>query len=288
MGVQVTVQVFFLFERQLVVGREDDLQWFHGLFDQNFKAKSMRRVWNPKRGCSAHGHSLKKKICWTLDGFSVWHTVKHVEKVFVQVLGRKLGSVDPTPRSVTPPPKHFGKSTRDSASQLEGEHCKTFCSMAPTALYIACDPVEIQQAVGAILEGMESSTAYQWLVLCRMASYVEKHPGLELVHTHQQWPNKIVLEVDSNWAPGRDCKPVDGGLTFLSSHLIHGLSAHQREHAFSSAEAECHPQWLSPRSVAEECPGRNEAADQSSKSTQTARGPEACARDLVAAKRGTS
>ena len=64
---------------------------------------------------------------------------------------------------------------------------------------------------------------------------------------------------------------------FHESHLIDGLTAQQGNHALGSAEAE-YTATVQP--MAEERSGRNET----SKTTQTARGLEAYARDLVAGK----
>ena len=69
---------------------------------------------------------------------------------------------------------------------------------------------------------------------------------------HQRWPDKIVVEVDSNRAPEPDRKSVDGGFSFLGKHQFDSWSTKQRNHALCSAEAEhtaivngsAHGMWL--------------------------------------------
>ena len=69
---------------------KQNLTWLDGLIEQTFQAKRMPRVGNPSLGRCERGHFLKKMICWTADGFSIRHHVKHVEHLIEQVLGRKL------------------------------------------------------------------------------------------------------------------------------------------------------------------------------------------------------
>ena len=83
---------------------------------------------------------------------------------------------------------------------------------------------------------MASPTEHHWPLLCRAATRLEQR--LELVHTHQRWPDNSVVQVDNNWAPEHDHESVDEGFSFFGSHLIDGWSAPHGNHALSSAEAE--------------------------------------------------
>eukprot|EP00959_Pyramimonas_sp_CCMP1952_P359949 7536622-Pyramimonas_sp.AAC.1 len=73
--------------------------------------------------------------------------------------------------------------------------------MAPTAFYVAHDCFDIRQAVGYLMRGMVAPTGHRWLLLQRLASYLEQHPQFELLFEFQRMPKVIVAEVGSDWAP---------------------------------------------------------------------------------------
>eukprot|EP00959_Pyramimonas_sp_CCMP1952_P160681 3360249-Pyramimonas_sp.AAC.1 len=81
------------------------------------------------------------------------------------MLSRKIGEINTTKRTITPSSKTIGKDCRKSSDELSTEHATTYRGMAPTALYVAHDRFDIQQAVGYLMRGMAAPTWHHWLLL---------------------------------------------------------------------------------------------------------------------------
>ena len=133
------------------------------------------KIGSPKHGGVDTGHFLKRKIGWTAEGFTWQHDPVHVKTLVEACLGDKK----PTSRNISPSSKSVGKAARDAADLLSYDQ-----RLAATALYLAGDRLEIQNAVAILLRGMANPTKLHWLQLCRLASYLAAHPQLELVNAY--------------------------------------------------------------------------------------------------------
>jgi hypothetical protein len=132
-----------------------------------------------------------------------------------------------------------GKACRDAADPLEPEHKKQFQSLAATALYVAGDRFEIQNAVIHLMRGMSNPLQLHWLQLCRLASYLHSHPEYEIVFRYQAMPSTIYAEVDADWAGCLETRrSTDGGFEFFGDCLLDGWAGTQQTLSLSSGEAE--------------------------------------------------
>ena len=193
------------------------------------------RIGSPKHGGVDSGHFLRRKIGWTAEGFTWQHDPVHVKTLIEACLGDKK----PTSRDISPSSKSVGKAVRDAADFLSFDETKEYQRLAATALYLAGDRLEIQNAVTILLRGMANPTKLHWLQLCRLASYLAAHPELELVYAYQELPSEVYAEVDADWAGCVETRrSTDGGFEFFGKCLIDGWSSTQQSIALSSGESE--------------------------------------------------
>ncbi|CAK0865536.1 unnamed protein product, partial [Prorocentrum cordatum] len=113
-------------------------------------------------------------------GFGIQHDRKHAKIPVSTMLSRKVGESSSTKRAITLSSKTTGKNCRESSGELSTEHATTYRSVAPTALHVAHDRFDIQQAVGYLMRGMVGPTWHHWLLPQRLASYLEQRPQFEL------------------------------------------------------------------------------------------------------------
>jgi hypothetical protein len=62
-----------------------------------------------------------------------------------------------------------------------------------------------------------------WLQLCRLAAYLHAHPSYEILFKHQEMPNLVYAEVDSDWAGCLETRRCfGGGYEFFGTSLLDG------------------------------------------------------------------
>ena len=116
---------------------------------------------------------------------------------------------------------------------------KEFQRLAATALYLAGDRFEIQNAVTHLMRGMCNPLQLHWLQLCRLAAYLHAHQSYEILFRYQEMPNLVYAEVDSDWAGCLETRrSTDGGYEFFGTSLLDGWANTQQSIALSSGEAE--------------------------------------------------
>ena len=241
----VACQVFWHAERRIFVvvhgddflaaARPQDAEWLDETLDKKLMIKRGPRIGSPKHGGVDSGHFLKRKIGWTAEGFTWQHDPVHVKTLIEACLGDKK----PTSRDISPSSKSVGKAVRDAADFVSFDETKEYQRLAATALYLAGDRLEIQNAVTILLRGMANPTKLHWLQLCRLASYLAAHPELELVYAYQELPSEVYAEVDADWAGCVETRrSTDGGFEFFGKCLIDGWSNTQQSIALSSGESE--------------------------------------------------
>ena len=193
------------------------------------------RIGLPQHGGVPSGSFLKRTITWSVEGFSWRHDPAHVETIVKACLGDRR----PAERNISPGSKHVGKAAKDAADPLEHAQMKEFQRLAATALYLAGDRFEIQNAVTHLMRGMCNPLQLHWLQLCRLAAYLHAHPSYEILFKYQEMPNLVYAEVDSDWAGCLETRrSTDGGYEFFGTSLLDGWANTQQSIALSSGEAE--------------------------------------------------
>ncbi|CAK0825545.1 unnamed protein product, partial [Prorocentrum cordatum] len=156
-------------------------------------------------------------------GSGIQRDRKSVKILVSTVLNRKAGERNTTKRTVTPSSKVVGKDRRESADELSAEYATTYRNLLPTAFYVSHDRFDVQQAAGYLMRGMTDPARHHWLLLQRLASYLEKHPQFELFFEFPTMPAVIVAEVDSDWAS----EPGNGALSSAEGEfdgIVNGLA----------------------------------------------------------------
>ncbi|CAK0866034.1 unnamed protein product, partial [Prorocentrum cordatum] len=159
--ITVTVQVYYHKERLLIAivhgggvlagGRRGALDWLGELVRGHFTIKVMPRVGSPRQGRVEPGSFLKCTVTWCPEGFGITHDRKHVEVLASTMPSRKTGESNATKRAITAPSRTIGKDCRESSDEPSTEYATTYCSTAHTALYVAHDRFDIQQAVAYLM-----------------------------------------------------------------------------------------------------------------------------------------
>ncbi|CAK0854147.1 unnamed protein product, partial [Prorocentrum cordatum] len=230
--IRVTVQVYDHKQRLLMAivhgdeflagKRKDSLDWPDELVRGHFKVNVVPRVGSPRQGGVESGSFLRRTVTLCPEGLGAQRDRKHVEILASTMLNMKAGEGRNTKRAIITSSRTSGKDCREPSGELSTEYATTYRSMAPIALYVVHDRFDIQQAVGYLMRGTVAPTWHYWLLLQRLASYLEQRPQFELFFEFQRMPKVIVAEVDSDWAsePGR--RSVDGAFLFIGSHPIDG------------------------------------------------------------------
>ena len=122
---------------------------------------------------------------------------------------------------------------------LTGADVTLFRGLAARCSYLSMDRADIQFGAKEICREMSKPNRGSLRRLTRLARYLISRPRLVLNFRYQDWPSKLVINVDADWAGCRRTrKSTSGGSAKWGRHVIKTWSKTQNRVAKSSAETE--------------------------------------------------
>ena len=172
---------------------------------------------------------MKRTVSWSVDGFHWNADNSHGEKVVRYCFPDMQ---EATRRLTSPGSNHIGKSARDAAEELVDEKRDEYRSMART---------DLQYTKSVFMRNVETSLKLQEMQLMRRANYISAVREWRWDFQHQEMPDEVYVEVDSDWAQcPRTCRSTGAGLVFWRKHLLASYCQQQHTISLASAEAELH------------------------------------------------
>ena len=158
----------------------------------------------PEFGGTSEGQFMKRTVSWSVDGFHWNADNSHGEKVVRYCFPDMQ---EATRRLTSPGSNHIGKSARDAGEELVDEKRDEYRSMART---------DLQYTTSVLMRNVETSLKMQEMQLMRRANYISAVREWGWDFQHQEMPDEVYVEVDSDWAQcPRTCRSTGAGLPVL-------------------------------------------------------------------------
>ena len=196
----------------------------------NFEVKIMPYI-GP--GHATSGKILKRELLWCSVGFGWLPDGRHIQRAAAD-LGLTGAKAAPTPAV-----KESECRVRDADDQLTPGETYVYRSVNGRLLYLSADRVDIQFALKESSRGMTTPLKRHELRLRRVVRYLLGTGNLMLIFRYQQFPDKIDVYVDGDWAGDLETRrSTSCDIALFGKHLLESHAVTQQVLALSSAESE--------------------------------------------------